>query len=275
MQVRALGNALAIALISIILMLGALSISLVEFVPEATPIATSTEPLSPMSVVATLTSQPTVTAESAITSLALESPTTTTTFTPTITATAPSSCLIPSGWGQMVVQPYDTLYSIAGRYRIDASQLSFANCLVSDVLMTGTVLYVPAVPTNTAVMCNQGMAGWAKNYSVRSGDTFYSISTSYGVSAALMKSVNCHTGSDIIYTGEVLWVPIINATRTPLPSFTPKPGDTAVPYPTDPLTETALPYTVTSVPSPVPNTPTPIPTYTLAPTLTASPTVFP
>ena len=57
----------------------------------------------------------------------------------------------------------------------------------------------------------------------------------------------------------------------------PLPGVTVTPQPTDPLTETALPFTATVQPSntPVPNTPTVAPTVTAIPTLTVSPTAFP
>ena len=58
MHLRGLGNALVVALISIGLMIGALSISLVEFVPQATPTATNSMFLSP----APLTVTPTITA---------------------------------------------------------------------------------------------------------------------------------------------------------------------------------------------------------------------
>jgi len=262
MQARALGNALMIALISIVLMLGALSISLVEFVPESAP--TFTPLPSPLPVTVTITMEPTVTP------LLLESPVATITFTPTITTTPFRSCPIPAGWGQVVVQSYDTLESIAMRYQTGAAQLRNGNCLLSDSLVPGTVLYVPSVPINTLVACMQGLTGWIKNYVVKSGDTFYSISASYGVTSTTMKNANCHP-SDLIYAGEILWVPNV-PTRTPYP--TPLPGNTAVPIPTDPLTETPLPYTTTPVPSstPVPNTP--ISTYTPEPTLTASPTAF-
>ncbi len=260
MQWRDVGNALVIALISILLMVGALSISLVEFVPEVTPTATNMIPPSPLPLTVTVTLPPTTTP------LILESP------TATITATPPSSCAVPLGWGQTVVQIGDTLDSIAIRYRVTKESLRAGNCLVSDVLVTGTVLYVPPVATNTPVICNQGAVSWVRAYTVKRGDTFFNIAQNYYTSSDTLKRVNCRI-SDLIYPGETLWVPNI-ATRTPYP--TPLPGDTAIPLPTDLLTETALPFTTTPIPSPTlePATPTAIPTETLEPTLTASPTAF-
>lgn len=266
MRFRDVGNALVIALISILLMVGALSISLVEFVPEVTPTSTNMVPPSPLPLTVTITLPPTTTP------LILESPTASLTSTSTITATPPSSCAVPLGWGQTIVYNGDTLDNIAVRYRISKDQLRAGNCLLSDNLVLGSVLYVPPVATNTAVLCYPGAAGWANTYIVKSGDTFYKIAQNYYTKADTIKSVNCRT-SDYIYTGETLWVPLVAATRAaPSPYPTTLPGDTAIPYPTDPITETPLPYTVTPVPSPTPEppaTPTPVPT------LTASPTAFP
>jgi LysM repeat protein len=265
-QWREVGNALLVALISILLMAGALSISLVEFVPESTPTAANPVPPSPLPLTVTAT------LPSTATPLLLESPTPSITPTTTITATSPSSCPIPGGWGQTVVRIGDTLDDIAIRYRVDKNKLKNANCLISESLVAGTILYVPPVATNTPVICNQGAVAWVHTYTVQAGDTIYSIALNHSTSVGLLKSVNCRA-SDLIYAGEVLWVPNV-PTRTPYP--TPEPGKTVTPIPTEPLTETAMPFTVTPVPSstPEPATPTPIPTDTLEPTLTASPTAF-
>ena len=58
---RNFGNALVIALISIGLIIGALSISLVEFVPEATATATNVLVSSPAPLTSTSTLPPTLT----------------------------------------------------------------------------------------------------------------------------------------------------------------------------------------------------------------------
>lgn len=277
-SLRELGNALAVALISIGLMVGALSISLVEFVPqEVTPTAQNLV-FSPPPITATNTSIPTLTPTEGI-----ESPTPSLTPTSTITLTPPASCPPPSGWSQILIQAGETLDSIAARYRTSKDELHRANCLLTDALVSGTVLYVPPVPTNTVAACSPGAANWVKGYTVRPGDTIYSIALNYYTNASLLKSVNCRA-SDLIYTGEVLWVPNV-ATRTPYP--TPLPGSTVTPYPTEtdlPYTITVLPFTITVLPftatvepsrTPIPATPTAISTPTAIPTQTASPTAFP
>lgn len=270
-NLRDFGTALVIALLSIILMVGALSISLVEFVPEAAPTATSVVMPSPLPLTATDTLVPTATPLPTETFLpGTETPTST--VAPTNTnVPITSTCPVPAGWGQIAVQPYDTLDSLAAQYRVNRNDLKIANCLVGDNLFVNTVLYVPPVPTSTVMGCRTGAAGWLKSYVVKAGDTIYAIATNYNTSANLMKTVNCKS-SDLIYIGEILWVPN-SPTRTPYP--TPRPGITASPYPTDPLTETALPFTLTPQPSntAVPPTSTFIPTP--IPTLTASLTAFP
>lgn len=264
---RDFGNALIVALLSIGLMVGALSISLVEFLPEAAPASSEYLLPPPAPLTATSTLPPTFTPLPG-----LEPPTQT--ANPTFTNIAmPGSCQPPAGWRQIFIQGSDTLDTIAARYRISKDQLRIANCLLSDSLITGSILYAPPASTSTPVVCNQGAAGWVKTYIVKPGDTLYAISSNHYTTAALLRNVNCKI-SDLIYPGDALWVPNV-ATRTPYP--TPLPGSTVTPYPTDPLTETALPFTVTTIPSktPVPATATAIPTSTPVPTLTSSPTAFP
>ncbi len=261
---RDFGNALMIALISIGLMVGSLSVSLVEFVPQATPTATSNQLPSPIPLTATATLQPTLTP-----TFSLVSSTPSITSTATITASPPSSCAIPFGWNPIIVQSGSTLLSIATSYRTTTAELRRANCLFSDSLVAGSTLYVPAVAPSTIVACIPGASGWVRTYRVQPQETFYGIATSYSISANLLKSVNCRS-SDYLQAGEIIWVPN-SPTRTPVPS--PLPGSTITPQPTDPLTETALPFTATVIPTntlPPPSN-TPVPSSTVNP----SPTAFP
>lgn len=252
---RELGNALVVALVSIGLILGALSISLVEFAPEAGPTATGYLIPSPIPPAVTETLPPASTSTFSLESIPSLAPT----FTPT--NTPPTNCLAPPGWGQITITAGDTLESIAARYRIPADELRRANCLFSNSLVPGSRLYVPPVTPNTSIACIPGAAGWVNNYTVNPGENLYRIGVDHYTTLELMRKVNCRT-SDTIYPGEVLWVPNVPATRTPVPSSSP--GSTVTSYPTDPLTETALPFTVTFVP-----------TNTIPPTFTPSPTTFP
>lgn len=266
-SMRQFGNALILAIISVGLVLGGLSISLVEFSPQPAPTLTSNLLPSPVPLTATATLPP-----------PLESPTPTNTPTPTETPSPPPSCPAPANWFPIEVQFGDTVDSIAARYRITSDELRKANCLLTDSLIPGSVIYVPFVPTVTPAACVQGAANWAKIYTVKPGDTFYHIATNYYTTASMLKQVNCRI-SDLLYAGELLWVPNL-APRTPTPIFVP---NTPTLYPTQPLTETALPITPTPSPTdtpqpptstdtPQPPTPTDTPSFTPEPTLTTIPT---
>ena len=267
-DLRDLGNALVVTLLSIGLTLGALSISLVGFIPEDVPEPTQTAIVTPIPVTATYTFPPT------LTPLVTQS---TLTLAPTATIVPPVSCQLPAGWVPITVQTGETLDGLAFKYNTTRDALKVGNCLFSETLLAGTTLYVPRiVATNIVAVCSQGAVGWINNYVVRSGDTFFNIGSRYGVTSNTVKIVNCRT-SDLILVGEILWVPN-QPTRTP--TFTPLPGVTftaITPLLTDPVTETVLPFTQTFVPTktPIPATSTPTSSVTPIPTLTTSPTAFP
>lgn len=264
-SVRQFGNALILAVISLGLVLGGLSISLVEFTAQPAPALPSNLLPSPVPLTATAALPP-----------PLESPTPTQTSTPTETPLPPPSCPVPANWFPVEVQFGDTVDSIAARYRITSDELRSANCLLTDSLIPGSVMYVPLNPTITPVSCVPGALGWVKIYRVIPGDTFYHIATNYYTTAATLKHINCRV-SDLVYAGELLWIPNI-APRTPTPTFIPS---ASTPYPTQPLTETPLPFTPTPSPTDTPQpptdtpqtpTPTETPSSTPEPTFTASPT---
>jgi len=156
-----------------------------------------------------------------------------------------AACQYPVGWIQAVAQSGDTLASMAARYRSTTAALRVANCLLSEALVPGAVLYVPAVSANTITACTAGAAGWSRHYVVKAGDTMYRIATDHYTTVDRLKHVNCRT-SDLIRSGELLWAPSV-ATRTPGMTLAPT-LDSVTPNPTDPFTETPLPYTLTPLP---------------------------
>jgi LysM repeat protein len=255
---RDLGNALVVALISVGLMIGALSISLVEFVPEEAPTATNNLFPSPIPLTATL-----------VPTLGLESPTPSITPTFTNTPTPPPSCPPPAGWTQISVQVGETLDGLAVRFHTTSEQLRIANCLFTDNLIPGSILYVPFITaTNVPSVCIPGQAGWIKSYVVQPGDSIFRIGYNHFTTTREMLNVNC-LSSEIIHVGEILWVPNV----TPrIPSSTPLPIVTITSSSTVTPTSTAIPFTFTPTPT---NTATATPTNTVQPTLTASPTPFP
>ena len=263
---REFGNALMTAVLSIVLTLGSLSISLVGFSSEEDFVPTNTAVFVPPPVTATNTLPPTSTPI-----IAVDTPTATSTNT-----LVPVVCQPPAGWIAITIQSGDTVEGIAASYRIPRDQLLASNCLIgNESLIVGKSIFVPPAPTSTKTVCVPGRAGWILGHTVVRGDTFYNIGARYGLSATDINSANCRS-SDLIYAGEVLYVPNV-PTRTP--TNTPPPGVTFTPAPalTEPLTQTPLPFTFTPVPTktPIPETPTTAPSPSAVPTQTASPTNTP
>ena len=243
---RQLGAALIYGLVSVVLVVGGLSLALGESYTVSHPTATFSLPPLPQ----TLTFTP-------------AGPTQPPTLTPLPTQMPPppTNCLPPVGWSPILVQPGDTLSSLAARYGTTPELLAQANCLLTQNLAAGYTLYAPSVATNAAPNCGP-YPGWIYAYVVQPGDTFYHIALQYGTTVEVLKSANCRVSNEI-FPGERLWVPDV-PTITPgvtiIPTF---PTETEVP--TEPLTLTPLPFTATVIPT---NTYPP-------PTVTAFPTTTP
>jgi hypothetical protein len=104
---------------------------------------------------------------------------------------------------------------------------------------------------NTPITCGPPY-GWVKTYVVQPGDSLFRIAQNYYTAAAELQRANCKGNSTTINVGQLLWVPNV-APRTPAVTVVPDfPTSTYVP--TEPLTQTALPFTSSPEPS---NTPLP------------------
>lgn len=60
-----------------------------------------------------------------------------------------AACGAPYGWVRYTVQPGDNLYRISLLYRTSIAELKQANCLTSDFISAGQVLWVPNTITST------------------------------------------------------------------------------------------------------------------------------
>lgn len=250
-SLRQLGGGVIIALVSVILVIGGISLALAETLPsQATP-TTIPPTISLDFPTATFTISPIVSE----TPTASQTPTpflTNTLFVPTI----PITCTPPSGWIRILTSTGDTIYSLAQRYKTTADNLSAANCLTSPNLPAGLALYVPPVPTVTVVPCGPPV-GYVKRHVVQAGDNLYRIALSYGITYPQLQRANCMGSSTTIYAGQLLWVPNV-------PTLTPVPGVTIVPdFPTTTPSATLVP-TATTVPPTATSTfiPTASPTFT-------------
>jgi LysM repeat protein len=268
---RQLGGSLLLAAFSVALVVGGISLALAEsYVPDV-PTPTQTGALIPF------VSSPTLAPPQSLPETATIS------FSPTPTETIPppTTCPPPSGWIPITVGTGDDLIALSYRYQSTPEDLLLANCLFSTDLPTGSIIYVPSIPTKTAVPCGPP-AGWVR-YTVQSGNTMYSLSQAYGVSVSQLQFANCMASSQYsLSVGQSIWVPNV-VTRTPRATATATLTPVSIVFPTLTRTSTAT-QTATQV-STSTATPTgtstgtatatspPPPTGT--PTATATPTAFP
>ena len=239
---RQLGGGVIIAIVSVVLVLGGISLALAETLPPSTA-PTQIPPTLPLNF-----PTPTSTLVLETATLPTETPTETATTTASSIVTLlppPTSCTHPTGWIAITTSPNDTIYSLAQRYHTTPENLSAGNCLASINLPSGYLLYVPPVAATATVIPCGPPTGWVKTHVVQAGDNLYRIALSYGITYPQLQAANCMGSSVLIYVGQKLWVPNV-------PTRTPVPGVTIVPnFPTETPSSTATnaPPTVTVPPS--------------------------
>lgn len=230
---RQLGGGLLLGLLSVVIIIGAMSLALAETnVTEPPPSEFPT-----LNTLLPSVNTPSVTALIPSTSTPTSSPTNTAISVP------PTSCPTPSGWILIAIQSTDTLEGLAARYHTTIAALITANCLTSTFLQPGHGLYVPPLPPNTPVPCGAPY-GWVQ-YTVQPGDTLFRISQLFRITVTQLKQANCLV-SDVIKVGQRLWVPN-TATSTPyatpiyieFDTVTPEPSNTPTPTPTATNTATS------------------------------------
>ncbi len=262
---RQLGGGVIIAIISVVLVLGGISLALAETLPPPSA-PTQIPPTLPLTF-----PTPTLAPGLETPTLPGETPTETATTIPSPTATVfvPTTCTFPAGWIAILTTPNDTIYTLAQRYNTTTDMLSAGNCLSSIDLPAGYLLYVPPVAATATVIPCGPPAGWVKTHIVQPGDNLYRIALSYGITYPQLQVANCMGSSVLIYAGQKLWVPNI-------PTLTPIPGVTIIPeFPTETPSPTSLPPTET-VPPTATVSPTPTSTFMVTATFpTSTPTLTP
>ena len=275
------------AIVSAGLLFGSLSLALVEGNMRRAMVPTQTWPASPTPPPPGFTPSPTYTPAPGQAVTSTLTPTATLTMTPMPT----SACNYPPGWSPVTVQPGDTLDSLADFYGTTPEELMAGNCLLTNNLIPDTILYVPVIsPTEPVVECGPP-PGWVF-YTVRLGDTLWSLAQYFDVTVADLMYANCLT-SDQIRVGQKLYVPNIPTPTFVIPPTNP-PTRTPTQFPTLTITPTSTPViiiptltptasptstptpTTTPMPTPTPtNTPTVTPTATPTATPTSTPTITP
>jgi LysM repeat protein len=264
-----LGLGIGTALLSLLLVTGALLMSLSEGLPPAAPVEVS----------ATFSG----------TIIGTEAPTSAFSLTPVPTLTCP----LPLGWHTYTLLPGDSWEGLEAQYGLAVDQLQHGNCDLTGSLIAGWVVNVPPLPTPspsptatttptkepevraptdtparfTSTAIAQGCvprADWRGIYIVRAGDTLFQIGLRYNVVYTEIMRANCLTSEKII-TGQRLAVPWVNtstplasATHTPRPTNPPAPTNTPPTPPTDVPSSTPV-FTDTPENTPTPDTPSPYP----------------
>jgi LysM repeat protein len=257
---RQMGGGLVLALISVVIVLGGISLAMAEgYAPPPPPTPTETQPAPPVAP----TETPSAT-------LGAESPVPTSTFTATATLVPSVNCPPPPGWTVTVVQFGDTLDTLAARYHITVQEMMIRNCTtVTSAILPGHFVNVPVQPTATYIPCGVVPFGWIQTI-VQPGDNLYQISLRYGVTVSQLDSANCLRGSTNIFAGQKLWVPNVPIIPTSTPIIIEFPTET----PPIPTSTDAPPPVPTETPSATPEpteTPTETPTPSATPTATDTP----
>ena len=106
----------------------------------------------------------------------------------------------PQGVGEYVVQPGDTLYSIASRYGTTAEAIASANQIVNpSLLRVGQRLVIPAE--------SEALPATAKIHVVQAGETLYRIALMYGKTAQEIAVANNLASLNSIRIGQRLVIP--------------------------------------------------------------------
>jgi membrane-bound lytic murein transglycosylase D len=118
-----------------------------------------------------------------------------------------------AGYHSHVVRRGDCWYDISRRYGVPISVLKQVNNRRSNLLKPGQRLMVPAPGSSRGVAGASGSSGTAKrtasssgSYTVRKGDTLWSISRSFRVSLAELKQTN-NLSSSRLRVGQKLAIP--------------------------------------------------------------------
>lgn len=155
------------------------------------------------------------------------------TATPTVTLTlAPTFTPTPSGPITYLVEPGDTLSSIAEKFGVEVVLLMALNNITDpNQLFVNTEIIIPAseaqLPTKTPLPENL-FPGQKIEYQIQTGDTLETIAAQFNSTAEAIAELNEIEDLNTIFVGQIILVPVDIA--TPTPTFTAAAGEaTATP----------------------------------------------
>jgi LysM repeat protein len=140
-----------------------------------------------------------------------------------------TSCPAPSAWKPYLIGVGDSLKGLAADYHTTTEIIKKANCMMTDSIIPGSMLFLPAVSstptmlpgttylsTATPIPCDPP-EGWIL-YQVKPGVTLFHISLMYNVSVDQLMVGNC-LSSTHVRTGDSLYIP--NVPPRIVPTFPP------------------------------------------------------
>jgi N-acetylmuramoyl-L-alanine amidase len=155
---------------------------------------------------------------------------------------APASAGVPH-----VVQPGETLWSIAAANNFTTRSLAAANGLSEDSqVVLGSTIQIPSVSEASTALANAGITGSIPSsaptqitpggsYAVQPGDTLSGIAVSHGVSLSALAAANGVSPDSFAIAGTTLKIPSASASPSssssstagppPLGGYTVRPGD--------------------------------------------------
>ena len=117
------------------------------------------------------------------------------------------------------VKSGDSLWKIANQFGVSVDDLINANKLTSTVLQVGQQLIIPNQGSSTPPAAEETIT-----YTVKSGDSLWSIANRYNTTVAELRRLNNLTSSsDVLQIGQVLKIPN-SSTSNPI-TYTVKSGD--------------------------------------------------
>ncbi|MBE6153880.1 MAG: LysM peptidoglycan-binding domain-containing protein, partial [Firmicutes bacterium] len=114
----------------------------------------------------------------------------------------PTGMVVPGAGNRYVVKAGDNLWSIARRYNTTVDDIKRLNNLTSNILQIGQTLQIPS-----------GEVSEGNLYTVKAGDTLWSIAGQFKVSVDELKSLN-NLNNNLISIGQILRIPNISNSGT-------------------------------------------------------------
>ncbi|GAL01855.1 N-acetylmuramoyl-L-alanine amidase AmiB precursor [Nonlabens ulvanivorans] len=132
-------------------------------------------------------------------------------------AFAKANATVLQNYKQHVVQKGETVFSIVGKYRINATELTQLNPDIKSGLKEGSILLIPA---SSNVLTQRKIVEY-KKHKVRRRETLYGIAKKYDVTELDIKEANKELYSKGLRKGDRIQIPVFEEVEIPVPVTTP------------------------------------------------------